>query len=345
MPPLVFVAVAWIAGLVVARHWLVPLGVSPLPLALLSLITLVATVWARKDRSMLLGSICALALLLGALRYQASVPDLNDPEFVAHYNNGDWSALEGVVDGYPDIRDTWTNLKLRVKSIEINGQQRPVHGEVLVRAPRYPEHHYGDRLRVSGLLETPPEFEGFSYRDYLERKGVYSLVNRPQIEHLASDQGSPFWTLLFAVKDRARDVIARLMPDPEASLLQGILLGIKTGIPGDLYDDYNATGTSHIIVISGANITIVAALFSQTFGRIVGKRRAYWFTIAGIILYVLLVGADAVVVRAGLMGALFVTALYLGRRSTAYVSLFASAAALTAINPQALWDVGFVSIQ
>jgi competence protein ComEC len=280
-------------------------------------------------------------MLLGALRYQAALPDLNDPNLVAHYNDGGWVTLDGTVQGYPDVRDTWTNLKLKAESIDREGEAHPVRGTILVRAPRFPEVHYGDRLRVSGLLQTPPELEDFSYRDYLARQGVYSLINRPQIAKIESGQGSPFWAAIFAAKDRARDAIARLVPDPEASLLQGILLGIRSGIPADLYDDYNATGTSHIIVISGSNLTFVATLFTLTFGLILGKRRAYWFTIAGITLYVLLVGADAAVVRAGLMGGLFVTAIYLGRQSTAYVSLFASAFVLTLINPQSLWDVGF----
>ena len=96
-----------------------------------------------------------------------------------------------------------------------------------------------------------------------------------------------------------------------------------------------------MMVISGSNITFVAALFALAFGRLLGPRRAYWLIIAGITLYVLLVGADAAVVRAGLMGGLFVTAIALGRRSTAYVSLFATVLILTLINPMALWDVGF----
>lgn len=341
MPPLVFVAVAWLAGLVVAHHWLTPVGVDPLPLVVLSVISLAALLFWRKDRRMQLGILCALALLLGALRYQAAQPDLNDAGFVAHYNDSGWVTLEGVVRGYPDVRDTWTNLRLDAETLETEGQLRPVHGTVLVRAPRYPQFRYGDRLRLSGLLETPPELEGFSYRDYLKRQGVYSLIAHPQIEHIASGQGSRFWALMFSAKDRARDVIARLMPEPEASLAQGILLGIESGIPADLYDAYNATGTSHIIVISGANITLVAVLFSQAFGRLLGKRRAYWFTLGGIVLYVLLVGADAAVVRAGVMGGLYVTALHLGRRATAYVSLFASAIFLTLVEPLALWDVGF----
>ena len=342
MPPLVLVAVAWLAGLAVAYHvhqQSVPIELHPVPLLLLSLIPLAALLLWRKDQKLRLGAVCALALLVGILRYQIALPDSNDPGFIAYYNDQGWLTLEGVIRGYPDVRDTWTNLELDVEKID--GVEHPVHGTVLVRAPRYPEYHYGDRLRVSGLLETPPELEGFSYRDYLKRQGIYSIVYRPQIEGLASGQGSPFWSAIYAFKDRARDVVARLMPEPEASLLQGILLGIETGIPPDLYDAYNATGTSHIIVISGSNITIVAALFAATSGRLLGKRRAYWVTMAGIVIYVLLVGADAAVVRAGLMGGLYITARRLGRGATAYVSLFASAILLTAVNPLALWDAGF----
>ena len=341
MPPLVLITVAWLGGLVAARHWLTPLDIAPPTLFLLSLIPLAALLLWRQDRTLRLAAVCALALLLGAIRYQIALPDLHDPAFLAAYNDGGWVTVEGIVDDYPDVRDTHTNLTLRAGSLQAEGPWRPVHGQVLVRAPRYPEYRYGDRLRVSGLLETPPTFEDFSYRDYLARQGIYSLLDRPRIELLARGEGSPFWAALFALKDRARDLLARLLPDPEAALLQGILLGIETGIPRDLYDAYNATGTSHIIVISGANITIVAMLFSQFWGRIVGRRGAYWFTLIGIVLYVLLVGADAVVVRAGVMGVLFITALYLGRRATAYVSLFASALFLTLLNPQSLWDVGF----
>jgi competence protein ComEC len=310
-------------------------------LILVGVIPIAAILLWPRDRQMRLAAICTLALLAAALRYQSALPDLDDPGLLAHYNDQGWVELEGMVDGYPDVRDTWTNLKMEAESIELDGERHPVRGTVLVRAPRFPEHHYGDRLRVSGLLETPPEFEDFSYREYLARKGIYSYVNYAHVVKIESGQGSPFWAALFSVKDRARDVLTRLVPDPEASLLQGILLGIRSGIPVDLYEDYNTTGTSHIIVISGSNITFIAALFALAFRRLLGPRRAYWLTIAGITLYVLLVGADAAVVRAGIMGVLFVTALALGRRSTAYVSLFATILVLTLITPLALWDVGF----
>ena len=341
MPPLVLVAASWVAGLIAAHHWFVPLGVEPLSLAVLSLIPVSAILLWPRDRQIRLAAVCLLALLLASLRYQSALPKLDDPSHVSYYNDRGWAELQGVVTGYPDIRDSWVNVKVEMEWIRIGGTQNAVQGSVLIRTSRYPEIRYGDRLSISGLLETPPEFDDFSYREYLSRKGIYSYINYARVSRIASGQGSPFWAALYSIKDRARDALARLVPDPEASLLQGILLGIRSGIPDDLYEDYNTTGTSHIIVISGSNITFIAALFALAFSQLLGPRRAYWLTITGIALYVLLVGADAAVVRAGLMGGLYVTAIALGRRASAYVSLFATVLVLTLITPMALWDAGF----
>ncbi len=93
-------------------------------------------------------------------------------------------------------------------------------------------------------------------------------------------------------------------------MLNGILLGIETGIPRGLYEDFNLTGTSHIIVISGSNISLVAGLLLLAGGLVVGKRFAPPLALAGILLYTLLVGADAAVQRAAVMGSLWVLAIW-----------------------------------
>lgn len=341
MPPLVVVTGAWVAGLIVARSWLELAGTASASLILLGLLPLAALLLWHRDRSMRLSSVSFLTLLLAVVRYQSSLPNWTNPRFVGYYNDRGTTTIEGVIGDYPDVRDTVTYLTLDAAFMEREGERHPVYGKVLVRAPRYPEYQYGDRIRVHGRLETPPEPGQFSYRAYLERKGIYSWVERPRIERLASGQGNQLRQLMFTIRDRACGLLARLMPEPEASLLQGILLGARSGIPTDLAQDFNTTGTSHLLVISGTNIALVTALCSRTFGRIVGKRRAYWFTMAGIALYVLLVGADAAVLRAGLMGGLWATALYLGRQATAYVSLCASALVLTVSHPLSFWDLGF----
>jgi competence protein ComEC len=196
-------------------------------------------------------------------------------------------------------------------------------------------------LRISGLLQTPPELDEFSYRDYLARRGIHSIVSYPQITEIGPRTGSVLRRALYTLRDRAHHTIARLLPDPQASLLQGILLGVRSGIASQIQDEFDTAGASHVLVISGANLVIVAALFSQVLGRWLGRRRAYWFALLSIVLYTVFVGADTPVVRAAVMATLCITAQFLGRRSSGFASLCAAAVFITMLKPLALWDASF----
>src|SRR4030095_12964776 len=117
-----------------------------------------------------------------------------------------------------------------------------------------------------------------------------------------------------------------MFPDPESSLMAGILLGVDTGLTRELQDAFKNTGTAHIIAISGFNISIIAGIFFVFFSRIFGDRRGTVFAILGIALYTFIVGADAAVVRAALMGSLALFARQVGRRQMALNTLLAVAA-------------------
>ena len=334
---LVYLGIAWLAGIALAA-WLTS------PAWLLGLAALIPLagflLWRESHRARLL-SICGLTLLLGGGRYLLAQPHFDDRSLVT-YNDQGWGILTGIVAAEPDVRATYTNLRVQADTITLEDEsQHQVRGLALVRAARYPEYRYGDRLEIRGLLETPPEFADFSYRDYLARQGVYSLLRRPQITLLERGRGNPFWAGLYAFKRRAQDTIARILPDPQAALLTGILLGVESGIPTDLMADFSATGTTHIIAISGFNISIIAGLFIALSGRLFGGRWAMPFAVGGIVLYTLFVGASAAVVRAAIMGALTVIALHYGRQADALISLFAAGILMTALNPYTLWDVGF----
>ncbi|RLC70039.1 MAG: DNA internalization-related competence protein ComEC/Rec2 [Chloroflexi bacterium] len=334
---LVYLGIAWMAGIALAA-WLTP---PPGLLGLAALIPLAGfLLWRESARARLL-SICGLALLLGAGRCLLARPHFDDRS-LATYNDQGWVTLTGVVAAEPDVRATYANLRVQAETLSLDDEsQHQVHGLALARAARYPEYRYGDRLEIRGLLETPPEFADFSYKDYLARQGVYSLLRRPQITLLERGQGNPFWAALYAFKRRAQDTIARILPDPQAALLTGILLGVESGIPADLMAAFSATGTTHIIAISGFNISIIAGLFTALSARLFGQRRAMPCAVGGIVLYTLFVGASAAVVRAAIMGALTVIALHYGRQADALISLFAAGILMTALNPYTLWDVGF----
>ena len=198
---------------------------------------------------------CGVLLLLGSVRYTLSLADLADPGNVAAYTDQGRVSLRGRVVGEPDVRDTYTNLRLDVDRVQIEGEEHGVKGVILVRAPRYPVYTYGDELEVEGELETPPVFKEFSYRDDLARQGIYGLVRWPKIRPLSRGGGSPAYRTLLAFKARAQASVARILPEPEASLLTGILLGMETGIPKQVKDAFSVTRTAHVIAISGFNKT------------------------------------------------------------------------------------------
>ena len=118
-------------------------------------------------------------------------------------------------------------------------------------------------------------------------------------------------------------------------------MALKPAYPRSFYEKFNLTGTSHVIVISGSNVALVTGVMMGFGIWLFGRRGALWPTLGGLALYTLLVGADAAVMRAALMGGLFVVATVLGRQGTALVSLAAACWLMTLWNPLMLWDVGF----
>lgn len=282
--------------------------------------------------------------LLGAFRFRSAQPDLNDLSFIAAYNDReDQVAVVGMVSAPPDVRDSYQNVRMQTEQLHsrIGGSSKQVDGLLLVRLPLDIQVTYGDRLVLRGWLLTPPEHEEFSYREYLARKNIYSTMSFPQTTILDRGGGNKFLKILYAFKNRALGVVYQVWPDPEASLLAGILLGVETGISRSVQDAFRDTGTTHIIAISGFNITIIAGLFMNTFGRWLGARRGALVSGIGVAMYTLLVGADAAVVRAAIMGCLGLFARQIGRRQHALNSLAFTAGLMALHNPEILWDVGF----
>jgi competence protein ComEC len=223
-----------------------------------------------------------------------------------------------------------------------NGDRKlPANGLLLARVSNNQVFHYGEILRLRGKLKTPPENEDFSYRDYLAAQHIHSYMTSAEVTVLPGNGGSPFYRVMYALKDRSLENIYRIFPDPESSLMAGILLGVDTGLTDRLQQAFKNTGTAHIIAISGFNISIIAGLFVTFFSKFLGPRRGAILAILGIVFYTLLVGADAAVVRAAIMGSLALFAKQVGRRQFALNTLLAVALLMCLWNPLYIWDVGF----
>lgn len=343
--PLFWLSFSFLAGIIVADLAAIPALVWMLLAGVLSTLALLAgklsarTHLSRNAYLMLVFSL--VSACLGGLRHRSSLPEI-DAFHIAWYNDREYDLLvTGWLAEPPDHRDSYTNLRLQVEAVDTGSGDLPVEGVVLVRTFPNESYAYGERLRVRGRLVTPPEDEEFSYREYLARRGIHAYVPRSEITRLPGERGNPITAALYAFKDRALQVVYRIYPDPEASLLAGILLGVETGLPADLAEDFKDTGTAHIIAISGFNITIIAGFLLLVFNRALGGRRGPIAAVLGIALYTFLVGADAAVVRAAIMGTLSLLARQVGRRNDGLNALLLSAGIMALFDPQIPWDVGF----
>lgn len=338
--PLVWIALSFFGGIGLAAWLGLPLYIWILCMAGVILLLLLTRRFAPTVQVWLL-ALSLLGLFVGAARYQLSQHAVT-PFDVAFFNDREYDLLvTGWVADMPDRRDTYTNLRIEVEAVDSGTGDLPVHGTILVRVDENKGYHYGERLRLRGQLKTPPEDEEFSYRDYLARDGIYSYMSQAEATVLPGERGKPFDKAMYGLKERLLGLVYRLFPDPEASLLAGILLGVDTGLTRELQDAFKNTGTAHIIAISGFNISIIAGIFVSLFSRVFGKRLGSFFAILAILFYTLLVGADAAVVRAAIMGILGLVGRQLGRRNMGLNMLAFSALGMMAWNPLIVGDVGF----
>jgi len=291
--------------------------------------------------SLWLVALALIAFCLGAARYAYTVPRL-DAHYIAWYNDRDYGLLvTGTLADPPDVRDTYTNLRLQGSTVDTGDQITAVTGLMLARVAPGGTWQYGDVLRLRGHMQTPPSNEDFSYQDYLAHQGILAYMPDAEATRLPFTGGNPVLRLVYAFKAYALERIYRIFPDPEASLLAGILLGDDNGMPAELQQAYINTGTAHIIAISGFNIAILAGLFVLLFSRLLGERRGAVAAVIGITLYTVLVGATASVVRAAIMGGLAIFARQTGRRQNGLNTLAFTGAVMALLNPNTLWEVGF----
>ena len=336
---LAYFAAAWFAGTVAAAlgwdaRWAFAGGCG-----LVALIAVAALI-RRRPGVALLGVACA-ALFAGAfLRFDADKP-ADTPSGIAALNDGAAVTFRALVVDEPDSNGRYVSTRVDVHSIEEDGVWQPSDGGVLLHEAATAKHEYGDLLSITGKLETPPVLPNFDYRQYLARQGIGSIAYYPEVAVEATGRGNAAWAAVHRLQRGLSSALAGALPEPRASLAQGILLGERSALPQDLKDDLNATSTSHIIALSGYNVTLLAGLVIGALAWLVGRRRAALLALAAIAGYTLLTGASPSLVRAAIMGTLYLTATLLGRPNSGLVSLLVAAALMAGLQPDVVRDVSF----
>lgn len=270
-----------------------------------------------RDKLFLLFCLCVL--LFGALYFQLALYYIPEtPE----------SPVRGMVVEEPSPAGNSDELLVEHKE-----------GKTKVYTDRSSGYEYGDILLLDGEFEKPsPE----GYVNYLRTKGVYHTSFFPEIEK--KGESPPFFSeKLISLRKRARENIRGVLPVPESSFLEAMVLGEREAFSEDLNERLSLSGTRHITAISGMHIAIISTLlFYLLLMAGIKKEKAALSSLFFIILFIVFVGAPASAVRAGVMGGAVLISGISKRKPASFRLLSFAAAGMLFFNPLLLhFDLGF----
>ncbi len=281
---------------------------------------------------------CLISLALGILRVQITEFNIANDK-LSQFNGKGKVVFTGVILSEPDLRDTYQKLKVRVAD-----------STVLITTKRYPEYKYLDKVNIIGKLETPGEIEdgvfSGSYRNYLMKDGIYSVMNFPDVKVIGSIKPSLLqrtYSLILFSKQKIRESIRYNFYPPQSSILEGTILGDNGAMSNDLKKQLNITGLRHVIAVSGTHVVILSEIIMSLLLAVGFSRgKAFYFAIFFICFYIILTGLPPSGVRAGIMGGLFLLAQKIGRQSAGSRIIVTACTVMLIINPLLLfYDVGF----
>lgn len=246
----------------------------------------------------------------------------------------------GFVADTPLERDTFTQVTIATYGVRRDDGWREEALTIGARAAPGLTLRPGEHVEVAGWVVNPrPDAEQQSIRRRIEA-GTAAEIERTRLSRLDPVAPSPNAWLL-TVRERLAAAIRAGLPEPEAALATGILVGDRSQIPPSLRQAFNDVGVSHLIAISGYNVTIVIALIVALLCAGVGRRVALLAAIPTVVAYAVLVGGSPSVTRATAMAVLFLLGLTLGREPHLWTSLAVATAALLIMDPALLGDASF----
>ena len=358
--PLVGLCIAFSLGIITAAYIKIPFSI----LCLATFIFLIFTfVFIKQSTRFSIFFLCAV-FFLGAtlLRNSGILSKCHIAKLIPY--KSDSVCLIGVIDNDPIYKERNASFILKAEKLGVNETWLETCGEVLVKVfsvegARLPggqvsalgesknKFSYGDRLFLKGKLYRPFSFSksGFNYRDYLKHQGVYCILSVKKysiVQELNKNAGNPLKAFSFGIKHRLRGVIVKNLSPFSAGILNALILGDRQDLSRYLLDILMNLGTIHIIAISGFNVGIVAFIILLILKIIkIPRKVRYLITILLLIIYCILTGSSAPVVRATVMATIFLCAYFFKREINIYNSLSIATLIILGVNPWQLFEISF----
>jgi competence protein ComEC len=308
-------------------------------------------------RRSILGVVLVALIILG-IRYHFYIQDVGEP-LLEKYTNQNIEA-KGFVVSEPDYRETSVRYVVEIQEL-VQDKGTVIKSDSFSSSPddiapgtsvtikptnifasdnSYSKVEYGDLVRIKGQLKVPENFEGdtgreFDYKNYLAKDKIFYELKKAEAEILSSGNGNPIKHVLFRIKKSFVENLEEVISFPESQLAGGIVVAGKKSLPQEIQDEFQKTGTLQIVVLSGYNVTIVADMI-MSISKTLSFRLSATCGIIGIILFVIMAGGSATIVRGAIMAILVILAKNVRRRYNVTRALFVTGYVMLLYNPMML---------
>ncbi len=304
----------------------------------------VIVVGALRKEYLLISFLFFLALIMGACRMEVDKHRTPNQILVDSLNK--FVTIRGILVDEPDQRENSTNLVVLPNVVSEKILPGSTSEKILVRAMADSNFQYGDEVELKGRLELPQKIlsgnADFNYPEYLAKDDIYYLIPRADVRKISTGHGNITKRTLFKLKANFLRNINAILPQPHAGFVEGIVIAGKKSLPKNLLTEFQRTGTLQIIVLSGYNITIVAEAMMRLFSYLMGAGFSYFAGAFSIILFSIMAGGSATVIRATLMALISILAKATHRVYQAKRALFLAGFLMVFQNPRILvYDPSF----
>ncbi len=313
-------------------------------------VALAAALLSRRG-GLLLACLFAVGVLAGMAR--GTLPDVNSSAVSVGSLVGREAVLEGVVRDAPSSRGQLTHVRVTLENAQLPDRTEfgtfGVEGDAIawVYPPSY-ELGPGDRVRLAGvpqhLMPDGDDGEGVAAG---EQEAATSwpddlvILMRPNLRLV--ERAPPPMRLLNSLRGRLSASLERNLPSPQAELARALLLGQRDDLPAELNEDWRRAGTAHLLAISGLHVSVVLGVALVTGVMVFGRRRALYVLLPlGIVwAYAILSGLNPPVVRAAIMGSVYLGAIAFGRQPSGGLALVLAATVIALWDPRVITTASF----
>lgn len=265
-----------------------------------------------------------IAFLAGMiLAFVRVAGELSGEEYIRQFY-GKTVVVSGVINGDAETDEGGTTFKVGELRFGGNGEYA-AEGSLYISGYKNEELMRSDRVVLKGRLD-----EGF---------GVYvGYMYRPRIENWARAEPGD---VILGVRNWFAERIRRIIPETEANLGISYLLGMKVGLSDEFNEQLRMVGLVHIVVASGAHLSILMEIVKKIFGKI-SRFASLLFSVLFIVIFMAMVGWTASILRAGIMAVLSIIGWYYGRKAEAWRLILIAMAVTLMMEPMFLINLGWL---